>query len=142
MLPGRKSRHQLIHEVFASPPESGVAAAVGIALDRWAHAVRQFEPLIGVVSVNLIFARCIDLNRQLFPWLDPIKPVPQMRSPLADHGINLMAQTPIEVVSASRALLVTFVELLDALIGERLTSVYLRPVLEASASNKEQAGER
>lgn len=130
MPPASTSRHQLIHDAFASPAGADVDVVASTTLQLWRQIAAHFEPLIGVGSVNLIFARCIDLNRGAYPWLQPIVPLLKATSPFADHHADLLTQTAAEASRASAAVLIAFAETLDALIGEHLTSLYLRPLLK------------
>lgn len=133
MPTGKKLRRQSIHDAFATLPGTDGELVSARAVTLWEHIAREFEPLIGAGSVNLIFARCVELNKSAFPWLRPVMQPHLAIGLFADLKADLLQQTPTEAVDACRALLTTFAELLDALIGEHLTSLFLRPVLECSA---------
>lgn len=140
MPTGKKSRRQRIHDAFAILPGTDTVLVAASAVGLWEHIAWEFEPLIGAGSINLIFARCVDLNKSKFPWLR-IAAQPYLATGLfVELKADLMLRTPAEAVDACQSLLITFAELLDALIGEHLTSLFLRPVLECSTPGDRPRG--
>ena len=140
MQTGKKSRRQRINDAFAILPGTDVVLVAAGAVGLWEHIAWEFEPLIGAGSINLIFARCVELNKHNFPWLR-IAIQPHVATGLfVDLKADLMLQTPAEAVNACQSLLLTFAELLDALIGEHLTSLFLQPVLQSSTPTDKLRG--
>jgi hypothetical protein len=128
-------RRELIRKVLAQHANAGAEVNAVLAIATWEKVAEKFTPLIGEGSVSLIYARSLDLNRSAFPWLAE----PQyLNDPVAHFNAllaNLRRRTPGEVVEAGCALLVTFTKILDALIGERLTSLFLNNALAGGTPN-------
>ncbi len=133
MANGDTSRCELVHEAFANAADASAEANAAVALDLWESIARQFEPLIGSGSVVLIFARSIELNKSRFPWLTLIPQAYAAPMTFASHATDLRLQPAAEIEDASCALIKTFAELLDQLIGVRLSGFFIRRALTAPA---------
>jgi hypothetical protein len=91
--------------------------------------VARLAPVIGVRGVDVLFRRSLHLTSARFPWLvvagDEAAGAAAL---LAALEARLTNRAPDVAAEASRALLVTFVELLAGIIGEPLTDRLLGAV--------------
>jgi hypothetical protein len=99
-----------------------VAAA---AIQVWERVIRKLTPLIGTLSIGLILARSLDINKQAFPWLAAASARDQPEQLWRDLMRSFERRHPADIVAANSALMIIFADILDALIGERLTTKYL-----------------
>jgi len=125
-------RHQVIENLMAPHPEKGADAAIGL----WEQMATQIISLVGEGGFNSLYARSVFLTQSTFPWLTA-----SALSPQADHRFvqlktSFEGQTPAEVYAANRLLLITFTDILAALIGEQLTTSILRLAWSVDASDK------
>ena len=88
----------------------------------WERVTTQFAPLIGEGGVGVLYARSLHLTRLRFPWLAVAQEPRRTDSLYADLRLSLERRDPNESREAVSALMVTFAELLKALIGETLTT--------------------
>lgn len=133
-LPRRTLRQQMIDAALASPSAASSNDIAALVAGIWQRVSEQFGPLIGTRSVHLIFARSVELHRNVFPWLT-IDAAPHRAQPrFVQHCADLLGQAPAEALGASGALLVTFAELLEALIGANMTDLFLRIALTPGVS--------
>lgn len=88
----------------------------------WERVTSQFAPLIGEGGIGALYARSLHLTRSRFPWLAVPQEPRQTDSPYTDLKVSLERREPSEAREAISALMVTFAELLTALIGETLTT--------------------
>ena len=88
----------------------------------WERVASQFAPLIGEGGVGVLYARSLHLTRSRFPWLALPQEPRQTDSPYTDLKVSLERREPSEAREAIGALMITFAELLTALIGETLTT--------------------
>lgn len=97
-------------------------AVADAAVRGWEQVTSQFVPLIGEGGVGVLYARSLHLTRSKFPWLAARQERQQTDSPYTDLRVSLERREPSEAIEACSALLVTFADLLTALIGETLTT--------------------
>lgn len=88
----------------------------------WERVTSQFAPLIGEGGVGVLYARSLHLTRSRFPWLAVPQEPRRTDSPYTDLKVSLERREPSEAREAISALMVTFADLLTALIGETLTT--------------------
>ncbi|MBA3507406.1 MAG: hypothetical protein H0T80_16715 [Betaproteobacteria bacterium] len=88
----------------------------------WERVAAQFAPVIGEGGVGALYARSLHLTRSKFPWLAAPEEARQSDSPSNALRVSLERRDPSEAKEAISVLLVTFAELLTALIGETLTT--------------------
>ncbi|CAN7329090.1 hypothetical protein LJR289_001761 [Pseudoduganella sp. LjRoot289] len=112
-------------------------------LPLWLALRSELAPIVGDSGFSALFARCLSIRGDLFPWLSP----PPAAAGLLkmDFGelavklaITLEEQAPDVGLAASRALFATFYDLLLVLVGERLLAgvldaVWKRPGFRESA---------
>jgi hypothetical protein len=108
-----------------SPDAKAIAAA---AADTWPQVTAQLAPVIGARGVDVLFRRALHLTSTAFPWLQLSGDHERGVAVLESLATRLAGQEASSASEASRALLVTFTELLATLIGESLTERLLGPV--------------
>ncbi len=92
------------------------------------RVARQLEPMIGVSGIEVLFNRALYLSSKEFAWLASKDDLLDKETLLATIKKQLESAEMQEALQASYTILVTFVKLLIALIGESLTSRLLEPV--------------
>lgn len=94
-----------------------IAAAARRAYDELAAVL---VPIISQAGVDALIARALHLTKRQYPDQEP-------REERAEpFDVWLHRQDPAVVLGAASAILVTFAELLASLIGEPLTTRYMR----------------
>lgn len=112
---------------YAVVPDSICIAEA--TLDTWHQMSALLAPVIGSRGVDVLTLRSLHLTSTAFPWLaipgdhngNSADLLAIVKRRLADHEATVAAE-------AGCALLVNFIELLSALIGESLTGRLLAPV--------------
>lgn len=125
-------RHQIIENLVA-PSTENVADA---AIDVWERMATQVIAIVGVGGFDALYARSAFLVQTTFPWLAASSLSPRTDHRFAELKASLEGQTPAEARAANSLLLITFTNILAALIGEGLTSNILRSAWGDSASNR------
>jgi hypothetical protein len=97
-------------------------AVAEAASQRWEDIAARIAPIIGERGFLALYERSVHLVQRSFPWLAPAADSEQAHSFFATLTDSLERQPPRVAADAQRALLLTFTELLDALIGGALTS--------------------
>jgi hypothetical protein len=97
-----------------------VAAAARCAYDDLATVL---APLISQVGVDALFARALHVTRRNYPSDQAAE---EQGEPFAPIARWLEQQDPTVVTEAAAAMFATFAALLTTLIGEPLTTRYLR----------------
>ena len=115
-------RHQLIEGLMA-PHTENVADA---AIDLWEQMATQIISIVGEGGFNSLYARSVFLAQPTFPWLAANSQSPQTDRRFAELKADLEGQLPAQASAANRLLLITFTDILAALIGEQLTVSILR----------------
>jgi hypothetical protein len=115
-------RHRLIRRTFLQGPE----AVPELTLRLWERLACELISIIGEGGFQSLYSRSIHRNAAVFPWLglrsqQNHSPQPH-DSRFADLAISLEGRNSAEANEASIALLITFTDILAALIGERLTT--------------------
>jgi hypothetical protein len=100
---------------------AGVAAAVRRAYD---DVTPVLAPLISQVGVDALVARALHVTRRDYPSDQAAEE--EVTEPFAQVTLWLEQQDPTLAADAAAAMLATFAGLLSALIGEPLTTRYLR----------------
>ena len=105
-------------------PERGTdAKATAEAASRtWHEIALRLTPIIGERGFRVLYARSVHLAQSTFPWLIPPAESDQMGSYFTSLCESLERQQPAIAADAQRALLLTFTESLNALIGGALTT--------------------
>jgi hypothetical protein len=97
-------------------------AVAEAASKRWEDIAARIAPIIGERGFLALYARSVHVVQTSFPWVAPPAASGQVHSLFATLTESLERQPPRVAADAQRALLLTFTQLLDALIGETLTS--------------------
>ncbi len=109
------------------------------ALRLWRQIKVRLQPVIGERGVEALLRRSLHLTARAFPWLamsvsgnDQVS-LEQIAACLAGHETSVAAD-------AGKALLATFIELLEDLIGESLTQRLLGDVWVSPAPGMQHEG--
>ena len=94
----------------------------------WRLVATQLAPVIGARGLDVLFGRALHQASVEFPWLVAALDRGESASPLPSLMVCLTGQPASNAAEASYLLLLTFAELLAALIGESLTTRLLAPV--------------
>ena len=122
-----------------TPDAKEIAAAVA---DTWPQVTARLAPVIGVRGVTVLLRRAVHLTSTTFPWLQVPENEQEGAVLLQTLTTRLAEQRASTAVEASRALLVTFTELLTTLIGESLTERLLSPVWAPPPTVPQQESEK
>lgn len=114
-------RHQKINSLMAQHPEKIADAAI----DLWEQMATQIISIVGEGGFNSLYARSVFLTQPSFPWLATGALSPQQDQRFAQLKTSLAGQTPEQAGAANSLLLITFTDILAALIGEPLTTSIL-----------------
>ncbi|UVW28111.1 hypothetical protein [Massilia sp. H6] len=106
-------------------PNGGPATA-DAAVKVWHCVFSRFNPLIGPVSTQALFARALALHQHAFPWLPQALTPEQSRQAFDIFAGTLVGQPADALLAANRALLETYSTELADLIGTRLATQFLR----------------
>jgi len=115
-------RHQIIESLKAPHTENVADAAINL----WEQMATQIISIVGIGGFNSLYARSVFLAQSTFPWLAAALQSPQPDQRLAELKTCLEGQTPAHASAANILLLITFTDILAALIGEQLTVSMLR----------------
>ena len=118
-------RAALARHAGGAPDASVVAEAT---LGTWQDMAARLEPVIGARGVDALFDRSLQLASRSFPWLAIAGDRGNRAALLAGLRARIAARETADAVEAGNALLLTFTELLQTLIGEPLTGRLLGPV--------------
>lgn len=122
MEPWDLQRHQIIEHLMAQPPQDVVDAAMNL----WEKLATEIISIVGEGGLHSLYGRSVFLAQPTFPWLAANALSPQTDQCFAQLKLCLERQTPEQVGAANRLLLITFTDILAALIGEQLTASILR----------------
>jgi hypothetical protein len=125
-------RHQIVRSLTTQHVENVVDAELGL----WEQMATQIISIVGEGGFNSLYARSLFLTRAAFPWLATGSPSPQAEHRFAELKQCLDGQTPAQARAANRLLLITFTDILAALIGELLTTRILRAAWRNDISDK------
>jgi hypothetical protein len=104
----------------------------------WRLVAAQLTPVIGARGLDVLFGRALHQTSIELPWLASAVDRGGSASPLPSLMACLAGQPASSAADASYALLLSFTELLAALIGESLTTRLLAPVWAAPSSFSRQ----
>lgn len=124
-------RHQLIENLIAQHPEKVADAAINL----WEQMATRIISIVGEGGFNSLYARSMFLSQPAFPWLAAGVLSPRADFRFAELRTSLEAQAPEQASAANRLLLITFTDILAALIGEQLTTRILRSAWGNDASD-------
>jgi len=115
-------RHQLIERLMAQRTEKVADAAISF----WKPLATQIVLLVGEVGFDSLYARSVFVAQSQFPWLAAHPLSPQADQRFAELKASLEGQITGQARAANGLLLITFTDILAALIGEQLTAGILR----------------
>lgn len=124
-------RRQLIENLMAQHPEKVADAAINL----WEQMATRIISIVGEGGFSSLYARSIFLSQPAFPWLAAGVLSPQADFRFAELRTSLEAQASGQASAANRLLLITFTDILAALIGEGLTTRILRSAWGNNASD-------
>lgn len=113
----------------------GAAATRADAVQVWRTLFKQFAPLIGPLSTQLLFARSLAAAQADFPWLPRAAPNGAHTSFEAFERC-LDGRAPQDIAAVNRALLSSYTTILAELIGMRLTISFLQAAFPDVEPNK------
>lgn len=95
-----------------------------VAIILWEQMATQIISIVGGAGFNSLFARSIFLAQSTYPWLAASSLSPHSVQRFAELKTSFEGQTPAQVSDANSLILITFTDILAALIGEQLTTMY------------------
>ena len=122
-------RHQIIMNLLA--PQSG--KVVDAAIEVWERMASQIISIVGDVGFDSLYTRSIFLAQSPFPWIADNSLPSHTGHRFQELKLSLQGQTPAHAIAANGLLLITFTDILAALIGEQLTTSILRSVWDQGA---------
>ncbi|MFI3157163.1 MAG: hypothetical protein QX199_13500 [Methylococcaceae bacterium] len=125
-------RHRLIKTLMAQQPEKVADAGINL----WELMASQIISIIGDAGFSSLYARSVFLTQSSFPWLAAGSLRPQAEYRFAELKVSFEGQTPEQADEANILLLITFTDILAALIGEQLTTSILRSAWGIDASHR------
>jgi hypothetical protein len=129
-------RRTLAHHAGKTADAKVIAAAT---LSIWTKMVTRLAPVIGVRGVDVLFRRALHLTQNDFAWLAIAGGAEKEDADLLANIKERLEGCEAEVaIEASYTLLVTFTELLTALIGESLVGRLFDPVWGPSSPASEE----
>lgn len=117
---------ELLATIMERLTPDGAPASVANAAGAWARMFARFDPLLGPLSTQLLFARTLALHEMEFPWLPQATTPEQQRQAFALFAAALDGRQADDVLAVNRALLTSFTTQLGELIGVRLATQFLR----------------
>ncbi len=96
------------------------------AVAQWRNVDAALSPIIGQTGVAALFKRSVHLTGVNYPCLHALSESTLRPGDYAELGATLSRETAFDAAAASDALLRTFHELLDKLIGGSLAERLLR----------------
>lgn len=122
METGNLLRHQIIINIMAQHTEK----FADVEINLWEQMATQIISIVGEAGFNSLFARSIFLTQSTYPWLAASSESPHTDQRFAELKTSFEGQMPAQVSDANSLLLITFTDILAALIGEQLTTRILR----------------
>ncbi len=118
--------HLLRQQITESLKAPHAEKMADVAIKLWEQMAAQIILIIGKDGFHTLYARSLFLSQPKFPWLTSPKFLPQIDHRFAELKMCFEGQTPEEISAANGLLLITFADILAALIGEELTASILR----------------
>ena len=105
------------------------------AIQAWRKLFRKFNPLIGPLSTDLLFARSLSTHEASFPWLPRVAPS-AARTALDAFERSLESRPTEDIAAVNRALLLTYTTIVAELIGVGLATKFLDAAFADDDTNK------
>ena len=118
-------RRTLAHHARGAGNPGTIAHAT---LTTWRPVAARLAPIIGTGGVDVLFKRSLHLTSVAYPWFAVAAEGWDDAALLASLEACLVDREDKNAVEAAQALLVTFYELLESMLGESLTRRLLGPV--------------
>lgn len=115
-------RHDIVEKAVMQRPD----AVVEVSVLLWERLSAELISIIGEEGFQSLYARSANLNSVTYPWLLLDHAAQSSGSRFAGLQISLESRSLAEASEASKALLITFVDILALLIGDLLTASILR----------------
>jgi hypothetical protein len=116
---------------------NGAPPTPGEAIKVWNSVFARFDPLLGPLSTQLLFARALRFHENAFPWLPQAGTPDEARESFTTFAGSLDGQPADEMLAANQALLATFSTQLAELIGARLATQFLRSAFALGDAKEE-----
>lgn len=131
---------EAIRRTLAQPAGAArnAGAVAETTLATWQQVAAQLVPVIGARGVDALFSRALHVTSKAFPWLAMAANDGNSSSLLVSLKMRLADLETNTATEASHALLVTFIESLETLIGESLSQRLLGPVWASLSPAREQ----
>lgn len=100
----------------------------------WHTLFRKFNPLLGSLSTELLFARSLSAHVSEYPWLPSVAPA-AARTAFEEFERSLDARGAEDIVAANHALLASYTTGLVNLIGAGLTTRLLEAAFPNNKTN-------
>lgn len=132
--PSMQMRREAVGQSLSETSDASVkpSAAADAAVATWKRVAACLEPVIGSGGVHVLFGRSLHLTSRDFPWLAATGYYGDSSdrfASMAGFRAALESREPSDAAAAVSALMKTFIELLETLIGEPLTERLLGAVL-------------
>jgi hypothetical protein len=111
-------RHKIPRSLMARRTETVADAAINL----WEQMAGKIISIVGEGGFNSLYTRSVYLTQSKFPWIAATSPSPKTDQRFAELRMSLEGQTPAQASEANSLLLITFTDILAALIGEELTT--------------------
>ncbi len=132
----REAIQRALADRVGDPPNS--AAVADAVFDIWLRMSSRLSPVIGVRGFNILFACTLHMTSKSYPWLAIPEDTGENSTVLAEFRTRLAESEPEAAAEACHALLATFVNLLENMIGEPLVELLLGPVWASPPSASDQ----
>ena len=117
---------------FAADNASDPAA---VAVLVWRKLFRRFNPLIGPLSTELLFARSLAAHKASFPWLPQVAPGAS-RTAFDAFEHSLDGRAAEDIFAVNRALLTSYTTIVAELIGAALATKFVEAAFADDDTNK------
>lgn len=115
-------------------------AVVEVTILLWERLAIELSSIIGDEGFQSLYARSCNLNKVAYPWLliDHVSQTSVSR--FEGLQISLKSRDIVDASTASKTLLITFVDILALLIGDQLTASILLSAWNENALNIVEKG--
>lgn len=122
----------LLATIAASFETGSPDAAIAV----WRRVRNKLDPLLGALSARLLFVRSLEVHQQQFPWLPEATTSAAIDDVFDEFERRLQQSAPDELARVNRALLATYTDALCELIGEPLSTRFLRSAFPDAGARK------
>ncbi len=115
------TRNLLRHQIIKSLLAHHMAKGGGGAILLWEQLATQLISLIGEDGFVTLYDRSVVLAKAIFPWLELSAQPMQISHRFAELRSSLDGQSAAAANAANSLLLITFTDIIAALIGEEMS---------------------